>query len=121
MEYRRPAINLARTGEGMKDGRQPEIQTEEAVQTSNVADLATLCKALGHPVRMEIIRQLRALDRCVCSDLVERLPVAQSTVSQHLKVLKQAGLIKGEVAGPCTCYRLDHQAIEAFKTLIEAL
>lgn len=105
----------------MKDGRQTEIQKEEAVQMREIADLATLCKALGHPVRVEIICQLRAMDRCVCGDLVERLPVAQSTVSQHLKVLKLAGLIRGEVAGPCTCYHLDHQAINSFKALIKAL
>jgi predicted transcriptional regulator len=105
----------------MKDGRKKEIQTEEAVQKTKIADLATLCKALGHPVRVEIICQLRAMDRCICGDLVERLPVAQSTVSQHLKVLKQAGLIRGDVAGPCTCYHLDHQSITSFKALIEAL
>lgn len=106
----------------MKDGRQPKIQMEELEQaTTTVADLATLCKALGHPVRVEIIRQLRALDGCACGDLVERLPVAQSTVSQHLKILKQAGLITGEVVGPSTCYGIDHQAIKEFITLIEAL
>ena len=106
----------------MRDGRQSEMETEEVEQaTSSDEDLATLCKALGHPVRVEIIRQLRALDRCVCGDLVERLPVAQSTVSQHLKILKHAGLITGEAAGPCTHYCIDHKAIKAFKARIDAL
>lgn len=106
----------------MKDGRQPEIQGEDLEQAkATVADLATLCKALGHPVRVEIIRQLRTMQGCVCGDLVERLPVAQSTVSQHLKILKQAGLITGEVVGPSTCYDINHQAVKAFKALIEAL
>ena len=105
----------------MKDGRQLEIQAEEAVEAFNVAELATLCKALGHPVRVEIIRLLRTMDRCVCGDLVERLPVAQSTVSQHLKVLRHAGLITGEVAGPCTCYCINPQVVKSFKALIDAL
>ena len=66
--------------------------------------LAILCKALAHPARIKILRHLLHEDRCICGRIVEALPLAQSTVSQHLKVLKEAGLIRGEVEGPATCY-----------------
>lgn len=58
---------------------------------------AEICKALGHPARVKIVNYLRKTDRCVCGRIVEILPLAQSTVSQHLKRLKQAGFILGEV------------------------
>lgn len=83
--------------------------------------LAALCKALGHPVRVQIVRLLMSVDTCVCGDIVERLPLAQSTVSQHLKILKDAGLVKGEIDGPRTCYALDREALAEFRSLSEAL
>ena len=83
--------------------------------------LASLCKALGHPARVQIVRLLMSVDTCVCGDIVERLPLAQSTVSQHLKVLKEAGLVKGEIDGPRTCYALDREALAEFRSLSEAL
>ena len=67
-------------------------------------DLALLAKALGHPARVHILRLLLSRDACYCGQLVEELPLAQATVSQHLKVLKEAGLIVGEFDGPRTCY-----------------
>jgi ArsR family transcriptional regulator len=70
---------------------------------------------------VEIMQQLRTLQRCVCGDLVARLPLAQSTVSQHLKVLRQAGLIRCEAAGPSTRYCVDQQNVDALKALIAAL
>ena len=66
--------------------------------------LAEACKALGHPARIQILRHLIAEDRCICGRIVEIMPLAQSTVSQHLKVLKDAGLVRGEIDGPKTCY-----------------
>lgn len=66
--------------------------------------LAEVFKALAHPARLAILRQLLREDRCICGRIVEVLPLAQSTVSQHLKILKEAGLIRGEVEGPSTCY-----------------
>ena len=75
--------------------------------TANKLDdtgLADICKALGHPARIQILRHLQAEDRCICGRIVEIMPLAQSTVSQHLKILKQAGLVKGEIEGPKTCY-----------------
>ena len=71
--------------------------------------LAGMCKALGHPVRIHILRHLLAEDRCICGRIVEILPLAQSTVSQHLKILKACGLVMGEVEGPRTCYCVDRQ------------
>lgn len=67
-------------------------------------ELAKLAKALGHPARVAIIEFLAISKSCVCGDIVEELPLSQSTVSQHLKELKNAGLIKGTIEGPSVCY-----------------
>ncbi|MCF6289914.1 MAG: metalloregulator ArsR/SmtB family transcription factor [Desulfobacterales bacterium] len=75
---------------------------------------ARLCKALAHPVRIKIVQYLKGMDRCQCGRLVELLPLAQSTVSQHLRSLKRAGLIRGQVEGPRTCYCLDHEMLAEF-------
>lgn len=80
--------------------------------------LAEICKALGHPARVRIVAHLKSLDSCVCGEIVDILPLAQSTVSQHLKILKKAGLIKGYVEGPCTCYCLDLDLLDRFKQAI---
>jgi DNA-binding transcriptional ArsR family regulator len=78
-------------------------------------------KALGNPVRLEIVQHLAASERRSCGDIVAALPLAQSTVSQHLKVLKEAGLIRGEIEGPAICYCLDYDAIEWFKEEVSRL
>jgi ArsR family transcriptional regulator len=82
---------------------------------------AAICKALGHPARVKIVSHLKAIDQCVCGEIVQILPLAQSTVSQHLKALKNAGLIKGEVEGPRTCYCLDHEVLDQFKRMAEEI
>lgn len=84
-------------------------------------ELAQLAKAIGHPLRVQILRILEQRDTCVCGDLVELLPVAQSTVSQHLKVLKDAGLIRGEIDGPRVCYCIEPRVLRRLKVLIAAL
>lgn len=84
-------------------------------------DLAKCCKALGHSVRIRILNYLKEADGCICGKIVDRLPLAQSTVSQHLKVLKEAGLVKGEVEGPRTSYCLDKEKLARFKKLISSL
>jgi ArsR family transcriptional regulator len=76
---------------------------------------AGICKALGHPARIRIVEHLKSIDNCICGEIVQILPLAQSTVSQHLKVLKAAGIVKGEVEGPRTCYCLDREILERFK------
>jgi ArsR family transcriptional regulator len=84
--------------------------------------LAKLCKALGHPARLAILRQLAARrGTCTCGEIVSQLPLAQSTVSQHLKVLKSAGLIVGEVDPPRVCYCLNERAIEELKRAVASL
>jgi len=73
--------------------------------------VATLLKALGHPARVAIIEYLLKVDSCICGDIVNELPLAQPTISQHLKELKTAGLIKGSVEGNSICYCIDEKAI----------
>lgn len=84
-------------------------------------ELAAFAKALGHPARVKILRILVAREACVCGDLVDELPLAQSTVSQHLKVLKEVGLIRGEVDGPRVCYCVEPRALRRLKALVGGL
>ena len=70
---------------------------------------AQLAKALGHPARIAILQYLISRQSCVCGDIVDELPLAQATVSQHLKELKEAGIIKGEISGAKTCYCIDEK------------
>jgi len=74
--------------------------------------IAILAKALGHPARVAIIEYLMRVETCICGDIVNELPLAQATVSQHLKELKNAGLIKGSIEGNTICYCIDEKAIE---------
>lgn len=85
------------------------------------ADLARFAKAVGHPARAQILRFLLAQEACMCGDIVEHLPLAQSTVSQHLKLLKEAGLVRGTIDGPRVCYCVEPKALERFKDLVAAL
>jgi DNA-binding transcriptional ArsR family regulator len=89
-------------------------------QTSgaDLDQLAIWCKAMGHPARTRIVAHLQQVNECICGDIVDRLPLSQSTVSQHLKVLKDAGIIHGEVDGPRTCYCIDLQVLERFKQMV---
>ena len=80
-------------------------KTENFTQAQN--KLATLAKALGHPARIAILQHLLTIDRCVCGDLVSELPLSQATVSQHLRALKEVGLIKGNIEGTSVCYCID--------------
>jgi DNA-binding transcriptional ArsR family regulator len=78
--------------------------------------LATQAKALSHPARFAILQTLVARAKCVCGDLADDLPLAQSTVSRHLKVLKEAGLVQGTVDGPRVCYCLNDTGVSALQT-----
>ncbi len=82
---------------------------------------AELMKALGHPARIAIIELLAERETCICGDITEELPLAQSTVSQHLKALKKAGIIKGEIDGVRTCYCLDEEGIAEMEALLKPL
>jgi len=80
-------------------------------------ELARLAKGLAHPARAAIVRLLIDRGTCICGDLVDRLPLAQATVSQHLKVLKETGWISGEVDGPRVCYCVNPKAVARVKAL----
>jgi ArsR family transcriptional regulator, arsenate/arsenite/antimonite-responsive transcriptional repressor len=85
------------------------------------AELARMTKALGHPARVAIMRLLIARGECVCGAIVDELPLAQATVSQHLKVLKEAGLVQGEIDGPRVCYCVNPENLKRLKVLIAGL
>lgn len=84
-------------------------------------ELSALAKAMGHPARVRILRLLAERAGCVCGDIVDEVGLAQSTVSQHLTVLKEAGLIRGDVDGPRVCYCLAPDVLRRFKMLAAAL
>ncbi len=83
-------------------------KTEEFTKAQN--ELAVIAKAIGHPARISILQFLIKTKTCVCGDIVDELPLSQSTVSQHLRELKNAGLIKGEIDGPSVCYCIDEKS-----------
>lgn len=82
---------------------------------------AEIAKALSHPARVAIIKFLAEQESCICNDIVEQLPLSQSTVSQHLKELKNAGLIKGEIDGPRVCYCIDKEKWKQAKHVFNEL
>lgn len=84
-------------------------------------ELATAAKALGHPARVRIMRLLLARDACYCGQLVDELGLAQATVSQHLKMLKDAGLIMGEIEGPRTSYCASRERLAGLHALVGGL
>ncbi len=86
-----------------------------------IATLARYLKALSHPARIAILATLAKKAICICGEIVEVLPLAQSTVSQHLKELKKAGLITGEIDGLKSCYCLNQEAIKEFEKLLGSL
>jgi ArsR family transcriptional regulator, arsenate/arsenite/antimonite-responsive transcriptional repressor len=81
--------------------------------------LATMLKALGNPVRFSIMQYLANRQMCITGDIVEFTTLAQSTVSQHLKVLREAGLIEGEIDGPATCYCINPEGLQFLKDQID--
>lgn len=95
----------------MATAKKEEFTTEDRY-------LSVIAKALSHPARVAILRFLASKDVCYCGEIVEELPLSQSTVSQHLKELRSAGLIKGETEGPKVCYCLDEKALaSAYKAI----
>jgi len=84
-------------------------------------DLARLTWALAHPARVRIVRLLLSRNSCLCGEIVEEMPLAQSTVSQHLKILKETGLVQGEIDGPRVCYCINKAALAKLKKLITSL
>ncbi|HMG90973.1 MAG TPA: winged helix-turn-helix domain-containing protein [Chryseolinea sp.] len=97
-------------------------KTEEFTKAQN--ELASFAKALGHPARVAILQFLIKSKSCFCGDIVEHLPLSQSTVSQHLSELKKVGLIQGNIDGPGVCYCIDqknwNKAMKVLLTLLDA-
>jgi DNA-binding transcriptional ArsR family regulator len=89
--------------------------------TADDQAVAAIAKALGHPARIAILRLLAARQSCICGDIVQELPLSQSTVSQHLKELKDAGLVRGEIDGPRVCYCLDPTGWDKARALLTGL
>lgn len=83
--------------------------------------LAVRLKALGHPARLEILRLLARRGSCVCGQVVDVMPLSQATVSQHLKVLKEAGLVCGRIDGKNSCYGLDPDGIAGLRVALDGL
>lgn len=88
---------------------------------SDADRLAVWAKALAHPARIAILDALAARGTCVCGEIVDVLPLAQSTVSQHLKVLREAGLVHGETDGPRSCYCVNAAGLASARTALTAL
>ena len=86
----------------------------------DVARLAEAARVLGHPARLAILQTLAARGTCICGEVVQEIPLAQATVSQHLKALKDAGLVRGEIDGPRSCYCLDVEALRDVMTAMVA-
>ncbi len=84
--------------------------------TQKEQDLANFAKAMAHPARIAILKVLAQRNECVCGEIVAQLPLAQSTVSQHLKELKNAGLITGTIDGPRSCYCINWKAFEKYNS-----
>ena len=93
-------------------------QTQETPEDSR---LATMAKALGHPARLRILRLLARTPGCIGGDIVEAIGLAQSTISEHLRILKQAGLIEGQIDPPRVCYALRPGALAPLSSLITEL
>jgi len=89
--------------------------------TEEQNELAALAKALGHPARVAIVEYLLDVDQCICGDIVDHLPLAQATVSQHLKALKDAGVIRGSIEGNSICYCLDERTIAKLRGFLEGI
>jgi ArsR family transcriptional regulator, arsenate/arsenite/antimonite-responsive transcriptional repressor len=98
---------------------EPDLRPIEGKEADD--ELAVLAKAIAHPARVQIIRILIRKTTCLCGDIVDELPLAQSTVSQHLKVLKEAGLIRGEVDGPRVCYCIEPRTLRRLKVLVAGM
>jgi ArsR family transcriptional regulator len=101
----------------------PADQAARPVPDSRGKDeaLAKLAWAIAHPARVRILRILLAREACICGELVDQMTLAQSTVSQHLKTLKEAGLVQGEIDGPKVCYCVNPAALTRLKELVADL
>ncbi len=98
--------------------REAQIQAEGMQDPVKVAVLA---KALAHPARLGIIKMLHERQGCIGCDIVDRIGLAQSTISEHLRILKAAGIVTGEIEGPRVCYALESSALEPLRQLLSGI
>lgn len=132
--YRKSTICDSCLGSGLSEESRTMVRTktesqkcrttDEKMSLPDVAwaeDLAKLTWALAHPARVRIVRLLLNRNSCMCGEIVEEMPLAQSTVSQHLKILKETGLVQGEIDGPRVCYCINRTAMAKLKKLIANL
>jgi len=94
--------------------------TKSEIFTEKQNKLASMMKALAHPARIAIIQYLVKVQGCICGDLVEELGLAQATISQHLKELKNAGLIKGTIDGTSVCYCIDGKVWNQYRAIFDS-
>ena len=87
-------------------------------QVAHAEELAKLAWAIAHPARVRIVQLLLSRTSCVCGEIVDQMPLAQSTVSQHLKILKESGLVQGEIDGPRICYCINQKVLKQLRKLI---
>ena len=92
--------------------------TKSEIFTEQQNQLANLAKVLGHPARIAILQHLIKLNSCICGDLVEEIGLAQPTISQHLKELKSAGIIKGNIEGTSVCYCINPEKWQYIKEML---
>lgn len=133
--HEKPDIDLSRrkiaglTKSESVVGKKKATKTEQACDESAVklpdddtaGELSKLAWAVAHPARVRIVRLLIGRKACVCGEIVDEMSLAQSTVSQHLKILKESGLIQGEVDGPRVCYCINRDKLKELKKLIAGL
>jgi len=89
--------------------------------TTEQNEMSVLFKVLGHPARIAIVQYLMSVDACICGDIVDELPLAQPTVSQHLKELKNAGIIKGTIEGKGICYCVNPEKIQVMSQFLDQI
>lgn len=118
-----PSFGLPEAGESAHPSNacQPIAPQTKASSEVDNSELASLCKALGHPARVQILKILIARQSCICGEIVEVMPLAQSTVSEHLRILKKAGLVQGDVDGTRICYCVNPIVLERLKGLVSDL
>ncbi|MHB1594066.1 MAG: ArsR/SmtB family transcription factor [Streptosporangiaceae bacterium] len=116
-DARRVVLEVCRDPVQVPAASTPEVDDE----TLDDETLAAMTKALGHPTRVRILRLLAERRSCVTGDLVAEFPLAQSTISEHLRILREAGLVQGEIEGPRTSYCVNRTAIASLQRAISCL
>lgn len=111
MSYRKKTMSAEDCPPEPKTTRPPDADLE----------IAVVARALGNPVRVRILRLLLARETCYCGQIVKELPLAQATVSQHLKILKDARLVRGEIEGPRVCYCANRERLRQLEALVGEL